>query len=125
MNEDFRDKLRTKLKEQDGRCAWSKVQLRFPAEDGWAKQKTKDSEAKSCHPLYATVDHSEPNSLKHGFEIVCYHLNDIKGQLPHDCFVELKKSPSWGERMTKWKEYAERYPDDEGALRSVLKSNLQ
>ena len=117
-----REAIREKLRKHRELCAWSGAHLHFNVKHGTAIGGKKK---KPCHPLYATIEHSEPGSLKHGFEIVCYHLNDIKGQLPHDCFVELKNCPSWIERMKKWKECAERDPVDENALRSVIKSNAR
>ena len=75
-----------------------------------------------CHPLYATIEHLEPKAMSHGFGIVCYHLNDVKGQLPFDCFEALRKTDAWKALMKRWNAMAKRNPHDFDGLVGTLKS---
>ncbi len=61
---------------------------------------TKDGHG--VHPLYPAVDHIECGNQSGSCQIVCYALNDVKGNLPHDCFEALRQAEAWSELMGKW-----------------------
>src|SRR5205823_1505688 len=95
---------------QGGRCAFSRVLLRFDAVSG-----TSIAGGLGCHPLYAALDHTAPGSDHEGHQIVSYALNDLKGHLPYDCFHALAQSPAWQRLMHAWRvQEAEDTEDREG-----------
>jgi hypothetical protein len=104
------------IEKQEGKCAFSDVPLHFDAQFGTAVKN-----GKGCHPLYASLDHTSPGSDSRGYGIVCYALNDVKGHLPHDCFVDLKVSGSWKRLMAEWRKQAALDPHDRRAFYSLLK----
>jgi hypothetical protein len=110
------DASRARIETQRGRCAWSEVPLRF---GGDAKMFIVGQGP--CHPLYASFDHTEPQSLEHGFEIVCAGLNDLKGQLPAHLFRALQATEEWKTIMARWREVELATPDDHAALRAALR----
>ncbi len=104
------------IAQQEGRCAFSGVMLRFDTVSGTAQK-----EGPGVHPIYATVDHRSPGSDKHGHQIVCYDLNDLKGHLPLDCFEELCACPSWKKLMERWRKQAENDPHDRDAFKKIIR----
>lgn len=86
---------------QEGRCAFSDVPLLFDAADG-----TPVKGGHGCHPLYAALDHRAPGSDEQGHHVVCYALNDLKGHLPHDCFIALVETAAWQRLMAAWRHQA-------------------
>lgn len=106
-----RDYYRSLIISQNGKCEFSGVLLRFDAESGTAVK-----DGRGCHALYAALDHTKPGSDAEGHSIVCYALNDIKGHLPHQCFVALRKTDAWENFMQKWREQAARDENDSRAF---------
>jgi len=53
---------------------------------------------------------------------VSYDLNDLKGHLPLDCFLELKAVGAWQHLMDKWREQARLNPDDRDAFRRIRRA---
>jgi hypothetical protein len=97
--------------QQGGRCAFSGARLKFDAPSG-----TPIGGGAGCHPLYAALDHCAPGSDDKGHQIVCYDLNDLKGQLRYDCFEDLRTTPSWQRLMEKWRQQADTDPDGREAF---------
>lgn len=93
-------KYRDLVEEQKGRCAFSDVPLLFDAVS------CNPNQPGGCHPLSASVDHLDPKKPEK-LCIVCQALNDIKGQLPYDCFKALQGTPAWQDLMAAWREIAE------------------
>jgi len=108
-------KLRDRIKESKGKCAFSGAQMTFKAEDGTPRA------GKPCHPLYASVDHTSPRNSAYGYQLVCYALNDLKGSLPNKLFSELKNTPAWNHLMQQWKSQAENNSNDREAFKTLLK----
>ena len=65
------------------------------------KYRTSTAKKGGCHPFSASLHHTKPYSDEAGHEIVCYILNDIKGQMPPSCFRVLKKTRAWQDLMAK------------------------
>lgn len=101
---------------QAGLCAFSGVALRFDAASG-----TSTADGIGCHPLYAALDHSAPGSDAQGHQVVSYALNDLKGHLPHDCFLALVQTPAWQSLMTEWRRQADEDADDREGFYSLLR----
>lgn len=104
------------LKKQRGLCALSGAPLLFDLRLGTPVEKSQ-----GCHPLYAAVDHIDPGSDRGGYQIVCYDLNDLKGHLPLDCFLDLCATPSWISLMAKWRSQAEANSQDREAFKKILR----
>ena len=75
------------------------------------------------HPLYPAVDHIECGTVKRGYQIVCYSLNDVKGHMPFDCFEALTNTGPWKELMQRWKSLAENDPNNREAFRKLIFPN--
>jgi hypothetical protein len=101
---------------QQGRCAFSGIQLLFDAASGTAV-----AGGKGVHPIYAAVDHCAPGRDDLGHQIVSYDLNDLKGHLPLDCFKDLCATSSWQGLMAKWRVQAEQNNEDCEAFRAIRK----
>jgi hypothetical protein len=99
------------IAKQRGLCGFSDTVLLFDAESGTPK---KGGEA--SHPIYAVIDHCAPGCDDRGHEIVCYDLNDLKGNLPFDCFKALRATPAGLELMSRWRAQAEKNPADREAF---------
>jgi hypothetical protein len=67
--------LRSKLLDQECKCAFSRVEMIFDI-----SERTPDKDGKGCHPLSPAIDHTSPGNPNE-FKIVCYDLNDFKGCL--------------------------------------------
>jgi len=106
-----RDYYRELVIKQNGKCAFSGVELRFDVESGTALK-----DGRGCHALYAALDHTKPSSDDEGHSLVCYALNDIKGHLPYECFVALQTTDAWGDFMQKWRTLAERDANESRAF---------
>lgn len=102
---------------QDGKCAFSGVPLIFESEHGGGFTPG----CQGCHPLYATLDHCSPGSQSHGYQIVCYALNDLKGHLPFDCFLALVQTEAWKHLMGAWRLQQQRDQFNRGAFRALLR----
>ncbi len=100
---------------QNGCCAFSGVALRFDAVSG-----TSIARGIGCHPLYAAFDHRSPGSDAGGHHIVSYALNDLKGHLPLDCFLELSQTRAWQRLMEEWRQQAAADPNDREGFRAIL-----
>jgi len=74
-----------------------------------------------CHPLYAALDHTAPGSDHEGHRIVSYALNDLKGHLPHDCFVALAQTKAWSRLMELWRAQAAEDADDREGFYALLR----
>ncbi len=105
------------IAKQRGLCAFSGVPLRFDSQSGTPKKG-----GPGVHPIYAAVDHCSPGCDDGGHEIVSYDLNDLKGHLPLDCFLELKAAGAWQHLMDKWREQARLNPDDRDAFRRIRRA---
>lgn len=108
--------LKKLIRKQKGRCALSKVELRFNKQRDGTPGKGK---GKGCHPLYAAVDHIFPKEKP--CQLVCYDLNDLKGHLPYKIFKDLKRTKSWRELMKKWRRAARTDPENISAFKFLLK----
>ncbi|MCL0063809.1 hypothetical protein M1N83_01180 [Dehalococcoidia bacterium] len=106
------------IAKQEGRCAISGVMLRFDADSGTAREG-----GPGVHPIYASVDRRSPGSDKHGYQIVCYDLNDLKAALPHDCFEELRDCASWKKLMERWRKQAEIDSDNRDAFKKIRRED--
>jgi hypothetical protein len=114
-----RHELRERISQTRGRCEWSNAPLYFEASEfGTAKES-----GVGCHPLYAAIDHSAPGMIEHGFQIVSYALNDIKGHLPLSCFAALKRTHAWKEFMKKWHHQSSINPQDRTAFTLLRRPN--
>ncbi|MBI4802764.1 MAG: hypothetical protein HY796_09615 [Elusimicrobia bacterium] len=111
--------LRLFVKNKRGCCTLSGVKMIFDK-----KQGTPEPGGKGCHPLYAAVDHISPENPKAGFQLICYALNDLKGHLPLTCFKALSKTKAWKELMRKWKQQAQKNPDDRDAFRNLIRPRI-
>ena len=105
------------IRKQRGRCAFSDVPLIFDGSDGGGSVPG----GPGCHPIYAALDHCAPGSNCHGFQIVSYALNDLKGHLPLDCFVALCRSAAWLRLMGTWRRQYGRNASDREAFRALLR----
>src|SRR5436190_15177843 len=85
---------------QRGKCAFSKVPLFFDSPNGGGFTPG----CAGCHPVYVALDHCAPGSRSHGFQIVSYALNDLKGHLPLDCFLALTTTQAWKRLMKAWRQ---------------------
>lgn len=85
------------IRTQKGLCAFSGAPLLFDSPHG-----TPVANGRGCHPLYAALDHRAPGTDAQGHCIVSYALNDVKGHLPHACFVALAKTKAWRRLMDEW-----------------------
>ena len=99
---------------QEGRCAFSGIPLLFDAAYGTAIKG-----GAGCHALYAALDHTAAGCDDLGHCIVCYALNDIKGHLPHDCFVALRETAAWQQFMTAWRFQADQDASDSAAFYAI------
>ncbi|WP_367870855.1 hypothetical protein [Luteolibacter sp. Populi] len=102
------------IRTQEGRCAFSGVPLLFDPALGTAKKG-----GAGCHALYAALDHTAAGCDDLGHGIVCYALNDIKGHLPHDCFVALRETGAWQQFMAKWRVQSEQDSLDTTAFYAI------
>jgi len=109
-------KLKELIKKQKGRCALSGTEMIFEKEYGNPNINTS-----GCHPLYAAVDHISPSNGSYGHQIVCYDLNDLKGQLPYKIFKELQLTGAWEQLMNEWRSFAEKDRMNIEALKRVLR----
>lgn len=105
------------IRVQEGRCAFSGVTLFFDSTNG-----TPIKGGHGCHPIYAALDHTSPGTDERGHGIVSYALNDIKGHLPHDCFVALAETAAWQRLMTAWQLQARLDASDRKAFYALLKA---
>jgi len=106
---------------QRGKCAFSEVPLIFDAAEGGGSTLG----GTGCHPLYAALDHCAPGSDRHGFQIVCYALNDLKGHLPLDCFMALKRTAAWRRLMEAWRRQQHLDVSDRKAFRALLRPSAK
>lgn len=105
------------IQEQDGKCALTDAPLLFDANSGTAK-----SGGQGCHPLYAAVDHINPKREDHGFQILCYSINDLKGHLPPPLFNALTKTQEWKKFVQAWKEVAESSPNKRQVFKKLIEA---
>ena len=105
------------IRENEGRCAWSRIPLFFKV-----KYRTATAKNGGCHPFSASLDHTKPGSDEEGLEIVCYVLNDIKGQLPEPCFRALQKTRAWKDLMARLYDQWRKVPHDTDAIHDVVRS---
>jgi hypothetical protein len=112
------DAYLTLIHDQRGRCALSDVPLIFDPNEGGGSVPG----GPGCHPVYAALDHCAPGSNCHGFQVVSYALNDLKGHLPLDCFVALCRSVAWRRLMDGWRRQYRRDVSDREAFRALLKT---
>jgi len=112
-------KLKLLVKENRGCCGLSGVKMIFDK-----KQGTPESGGKGSHPLYATVDHVSPGNPKAGFQLICFALNDLKGHLPLACFKALSKTKAWQELMRKWKQQAQKNPNDRDTFGNLIRPRI-
>lgn len=89
------------IKRQNGKCALTGAQLLFDVKNGTCKKG-----GSGCHPLYASVDHINPQRTDQGFQILCYDINDLKGHLPPLLFNALKQTKEWKRFIKKWRKLA-------------------
>lgn len=101
---------------QEGRCAFSGVPLFFDSLNG-----TPVAGGQGCHPLYVALDHTAPGCDTQGHRIVCFALNDLKGHLPHDCFIALAETAAWQCLMLAWQHQASLDPADRKAFYALLR----
>jgi hypothetical protein len=113
------DDYLTLIHKQRGRCALSDVPLIFDAHEGGGSV----AGGPGCHPVYAALDHCAPGSDCHGFQIVSYALNDLKGHLPVDCFAALSRSTAWCRLMQAWRRQHRRDASDREAFRALLRES--
>lgn len=106
---------------QNGKCAFSRVPLIFDRAHGGGYTPG----CAGAHPLYAALDHCAPGSRSHGFQIVSYALNDLKGHLPLDCFRELIQTRSWQRLMAAWRHQQRFDVSDRQAFRALLRPRSQ
>lgn len=102
---------------QNGKCAFSDVPLIFDRAHGGGYTPG----CTGAHPIYAALDHCAPGSRCHGFQVVSYALNDLKGHLPLDCFRELTQTSSWQRLMTAWRDQQHLDVTDRKAFRALLR----
>jgi len=112
--------LKQTLTQQKGLCAFSQAPLLFDL-----SERIPQSGGRGCHPLSPAVDHKDPGNPGGGIQIVCYALNDLKGHLPVECFDALQQTEAWKSLMLRWKEQAERDPQDRMILARLLRPNAQ
>ena len=67
------------------------------------------------------ISHIAPGNPAHGYQIVCYALNDLKGHLPYNCFKALMETSEWKSLMGKWKAQAKKNPDDREAFKNIVR----
>ena len=103
------------IQKQNGKCALTGASLLFDAKSG-----TPRKGGLGCHPLYASVDHVNPSKADHGFEIVCYDINDLKGHLPPVLFNALRKTEEWKRFVKRWEEKAELLAEDRQVFRDLI-----
>jgi len=108
------------IRKQLGKCAFSNVRLIFDKREG-----TPVAGGKGCHPLYAALDHRSPGKFDDGLQIVCYALNDLKGHLPLNCFLELQETKSWKDLMKAWRHQADKNPMGRDSLRKLIRPNSE
>ena len=103
------------IQEQDGKCALTGVPLLFNAKNG-----TTQKGGLGCHPLYASVDHINPKRTDHGFQILCYDINDLKAHLPLPLFNALIKTKEWKRFTKEWKRLAKSSPNNREAFKKLI-----
>ena len=108
--------LREMVRDSGGTCKLSGVKMIFDAESGNPQRG-----GPGVHPLYASIDHIAPGNPAHGYQIVCYALNDLKGHLPYNCFKALMETSEWKSLMGKWKAQAKKNPDDREAFKHIVR----
>jgi hypothetical protein len=113
------DDYLTLIHRQRGRCALSDVPLIFDTREGGGFVPG----GPGCHPVYAALDHCAPGSDCHGFQIISYALNDLKGHLPVDCFAALCQSAAWLRLMQAWRRQHRRNASDREAFRGLLRKS--
>jgi hypothetical protein len=89
------------IRAQKGLCAFSGAPLLFDSTNG-----TPVANSRGCHPLYAALDHRAPGTDAQGHCIASYALNDVKGHLPHACFIALAETTAWRQLMDAWRSLA-------------------
>lgn len=100
---------------QGGKCGLTGAPLLFDANSGTAKRG-----GQGCHPLYASVDHINPNREDYGFQILCYDINDLKAHLPLPLFNALTKTREWKEFVQYWKRAAESSPNERKVFKQLI-----
>jgi len=115
-----RRELTELLCKQEERCALSGACLLFDRQLG-----TPQKGGLGVHPLYPAVDHVECRTGEHGYQIICYALNDVKGHIPFDCFEALKRTEPWQALMSRWKSLAEIDPANREAFRMLIFPNAK
>ena len=105
------------IRENEGRCAWSRIPLFFEA-----KHRTATAKNGGCHPFSASLHHMKPYSDEEGHEIVCYVLNGIKGQLPSSCFRALRKTKAWKDLMARLYDQWQKNPHNTNAIHNIVRS---
>lgn len=108
-------RFRDLLKDGEVKCALSNVSVLFDSNSGTAKK------GRGVHACYATIDHISPGTENEGLQVVCYALNDLKGHLPHDCFIALTDTDAWKGLMEKWQKQTLKEPLDSKAFYQILK----
>lgn len=103
------------IQKESGKCALTGAPLFFDAKNG-----TPQKGGPGCHPLYAAVDHINPNRTDHGFQILCYDINDLKAHLPLPLFNALTKTKEWKRFAKAWGELSKSSPNDIKALKKLI-----
>jgi hypothetical protein len=102
---------------QEGRCAYSGVELRF---DVASSVGTKA--AKGPHPLYASpTTATQPSEGSH-HALVCAGLHDIVVRLPVAVVLELPWLPSWKKLISAWQAQAKRDPKNRAAFQALIRT---
>jgi hypothetical protein len=106
-----REVLRSLIRQQRGRCAWSNIPMKF--------------DLGSLNPptdhIAATLDHSSPASDADGYTAVCHYLNDTKGKLPRYLFDALRQTAQWQAAMARMRRQFDETPQDSDKIIEVFK----
>ena len=100
---------------QEGRCAYSGVELRFDVASSVGTKR-----AKGPHPLYASpATASATDDTRH--VLVCAGLHDILVRLPDAVVAEILWLPSWKKLITAWRGQATRDASNRRAFQLLIR----
>lgn len=110
--------LKNLILSQGGLCALSAVPLRFRPDDNDLCRN-----GPGVHPLYASLDHTDPGNSKGDFQIICNALNDLKGHLNLELFDALKQTAAWQNLMEQWRKQTAEDSEDRAAYAKLIRPN--
>jgi hypothetical protein len=114
--------LKQLIENQKGKCKLTGVDLEFD------KSKLYEEENKGhCNPIYAVVDHISPSDKGTRIDsidevqILCFAINDMKGNIPKKLFETLIKTNEWEKFVGDWKDCVSENKDNIFEMCSFIK----